>query len=68
MIFAEKHLFELAVDHFEKAQRSRTDVFDLQANLALALQNAGLMDRAQVSWRTTVDMQSEHASSDPTLN
>ncbi len=68
LIFAEKHLFELAVDHFGKAQESMPDNLDLQANLAVALQNVGLMDRAEVSWRTTVDMDAESTSADVSLN
>ena len=68
LIFAEKHLFDLAVDHFEKAEIGMSDNPDVQANLALALQNAGLTDRAETSWQTTVEMDAEPFTPDINLN
>ena len=68
LIFAEKDLFELAVEHFQKACHSALDQEDLRANLSLALQNAGLMDRAEMSWRTTVDLAEQVTGRGVTLN
>jgi len=68
LLFSEKHLFELAIEHFENAQRGMPNHPDLQANLALALQNAGLLDRAAISWRTTVSMDDSTDSNTPPNN
>lgn len=68
LIFAEKDLFELAVEHFQRACKGGVDEEDLQANLSLALQNAGLMDRAEVSWRTTLDLGQQVPSRGFSLN
>ena len=57
LLFAEKHLFELAIEHFDRARLGMPDNAALQASLSLALQNAGLLDRAECSWRTTCSLE-----------
>ncbi|MCG3138347.1 MAG: Lipopolysaccharide assembly protein B [Phycisphaerae bacterium] len=56
LLFAEKHLFELAIEHFQKAQKGLLSFPDLKANLSLALQNAGLLDRAEINWRRICEL------------
>lgn len=64
LLFAQRHQFEIAVEHFEKAVAARPQNVDFQANLALALQNMGLIDRATASWQIVHDLapDSEYAS------
>lgn len=68
LLFAEKHLFELAVDFFHKAQTGMPNNLDLQANLGLALQNTGLLDRAEISWRTTCSLDAYSAGAQSNSN
>ncbi len=65
LLFTEKHLFELAVEHFRKAQDSLFTHPDVQANIGLALQNVGLLDRAEASWRTTCELHATRPQSPP---
>jgi tetratricopeptide (TPR) repeat protein len=64
LLFAQRHQFEMAVEHFEKAAAARPRNVDFQANLALALQNMGLIDRATASWQIVHDLapDSEYAA------
>ena len=51
LIFADRGEFNLAVQSFEDAVNARPDKCDYVANLALALQNMGLLDRAAATWQ-----------------
>lgn len=51
LIFAQRHQFELAIEHYEQAVEGNPQNVAFQANLALALQNMGLIDRANASWQ-----------------
>jgi len=64
LLFVQRHKFELAVEHFGAAARGNPENVDFQANLALALQNMGLVDRAQATWQIVNDLapaESEYA-------
>ncbi len=58
LLFAQKHRFEMAVEHFEHAAAGNPKNVAFQANLALALQNMGLIDRAQATWQVVSDLAS----------
>jgi len=51
LMFADQDLFGLAVEQFDDAIRKDGDDPDYHANLALALQNMGLIDRATYTWQ-----------------
>jgi len=56
LMFADNNQFALALDRFDyAAQESQTNL-DYVANVALALQNMGLLDRAAETWRTVCDL------------
>ena len=59
LIFAQRHQFEIAVEHFDRAARSNPRNVSFQANLALALQNMGLIDRANATWQIVNDLAPE---------
>jgi tetratricopeptide (TPR) repeat protein len=59
LIFADRHRFDLAVQQFEYAAAREPENLDFRANLALALQNMGLLDRADASWRVICDVASQ---------
>lgn len=64
LLFVQRHQFELAVERFSAAARGNPENVDFQANLALALQNLGLVDRAHATWQIVNDLApvgSEHA-------
>jgi len=63
LLFAQRHQFETALEHFESAAEGNPRNLDFQANLAVALQNVGLIDRARATWRLIceLDPESEHA-------
>lgn len=64
LLFVQRHQFELAVERFSAAANGNPSNVDFQANLALALQNLGLVDRAQATWQIVNDLApvgSEHA-------
>ncbi len=52
LLYTEGRLFEQAVQHLEATSREGPDNRTIRANLALALQNMGLMDRAAATWRS----------------
>lgn len=52
LVFADQRRFNEAVDQFEQAARIDPSCRDHVANLALALQNMGLLDRAQATWQS----------------
>jgi tetratricopeptide (TPR) repeat protein len=52
LMFADKNEFSLALDRFECAVSQEPHNLDYLANVALALQEMGLVDRATAGWRT----------------
>ena len=50
LVFADRSQFALALEQYEQALGSGSKDTDLHANIALALQNMGLIDRAEASW------------------
>ena len=61
LLFAQRHQFELAVEHFENAAEANPQNISFQANLALALQNMGLVDRANANWQVVCDLAPDSA-------
>lgn len=63
LLFVQRHQFEIAVEHFERAVSGHPTNVSFQANLALALQNMGLIDRALATWQIVCDLapESEYA-------
>ncbi|MBI1826621.1 MAG: tetratricopeptide repeat protein [Planctomycetes bacterium] len=57
LMFADRNQFALALDRFDHAARKMPTNMDYVANLALALQNMGLLDRAVETWRTLCDLE-----------
>ena len=57
LMYCDKIKFALAVEHFEKTQQGPADKIDVQANLALALQNMGLIDRARANWQAVCELE-----------
>ncbi|RME36457.1 MAG: tetratricopeptide repeat protein [Planctomycetota bacterium] len=56
LMFAERNTFALALDQFEQAARKAPQNPDVLANIALALQNMGLLDRAAATWKTLCEI------------
>ncbi len=56
LIFADRGEFALALDRFQRVAKQDPKNVDYVANLALALQNMGLLDRAQAGWKTLCDV------------
>ncbi|MCG8408733.1 MAG: tetratricopeptide repeat protein [Phycisphaerales bacterium] len=61
LLFIQRYQFEIAVEHFEYAVQGNPENIGFQANLALALQNMGLIDRANASWQIVCDLAPESA-------
>jgi Flp pilus assembly protein TadD len=63
VIFANRHEFDLALEHFDKTVELSPNNLDYRENLAIALENMGLLDRAKLMWRRIREMApaSEHA-------
>ncbi|HWL92688.1 MAG TPA: tetratricopeptide repeat protein, partial [Phycisphaerae bacterium] len=61
LLFAQRNQFQLAVEHYEAAIRGNPSHVEFQANLALALQNMGLLDRANASWQIVCNLAPESA-------
>jgi tetratricopeptide (TPR) repeat protein len=59
LLFSQRHKFEMAVEHFEHAALANPQNISFQANLALALQNLGLVDRATATWQIVQDLDSQ---------
>jgi tetratricopeptide (TPR) repeat protein len=59
ILFAQRHQFELSVEQLEQAIATNPRNVSFQANLALALQNMGLIDRANATWQIVRDLASE---------
>jgi superkiller protein 3 len=56
LLFAQKHQFEIAVEQLDRAVEPNPRNVSFQANLALALQNMGLVDRANATWQIVQDL------------
>ncbi|HVP13861.1 MAG TPA: tetratricopeptide repeat protein [Phycisphaerae bacterium] len=56
LLFAQRHQFEMSVEHYERAVEGNPRNVAFQSNLALALQNMGLIDRANASWQIVADL------------
>jgi len=56
LMFADEGDFAAALDRFEYATQHDPHNEDYVANLALALQNMGLLDRASATWQTLCDI------------
>lgn len=56
LLFVQRNQFEMAVEHFERAVDGNPGNVAFQANLALALQNMGLIDRAQATWQIVSEL------------
>ncbi|MGD2108280.1 MAG: tetratricopeptide repeat protein [Phycisphaerae bacterium] len=56
LIFADRNEFSLAMDRFERAAAEEPTNRDYVANLALALQNMGLVDRATATWQALCEV------------
>jgi len=59
LLFAQRSQFDLAIEAFEDTIGDQTDDA-FRANLALALQNIGMIDRAAATWRSICDLSREH--------
>ncbi len=57
LLFAQRCQFDMAVEHFDRAVAGNPTNVAFQANLALALQNMGLIDRAQATWQIVTDLE-----------
>ena len=56
LMYCDKMQFALAVEHFEIALHNTPKNINVHSNLALALQNIGLIDRANASWRAVCEL------------
>ncbi len=56
LLFAQRARFDLAVEHFEHASDGKGRDISFRANMALALQNMGLVDRAHATWRAVAEL------------
>jgi tetratricopeptide (TPR) repeat protein len=68
LLFADRRQFAQALEQFEYALDKSPDNIDLHANLALALQNMGLLDRAQASWQILCELTTPSPSDRETLS
>jgi tetratricopeptide (TPR) repeat protein len=50
VIFASRQQFQLALEHFDRAVASHGENLDYRENLAIALENMGMIDRAKAMW------------------
>jgi len=62
LIFADRNEFALALERFERAAAKEPNNQDYVANLALALQNMGLVDRATATWATLCEATQREAT------
>jgi tetratricopeptide (TPR) repeat protein len=56
LMYCDRIQFALAVEHFESAIETKHAEANIQSNLALALQNMGLIDRAAAYWRAVCEL------------
>lgn len=57
LMYCDKMQFALAVEQLEMVQEHDPSNANVQANLALALQNMGLIDRARASWQAVCELE-----------
>ena len=67
-MFADAQQFGLALEQFEDAVAEDPRNIDIHANIALALQNMGLLDRAAAGWQTLCEMAPETEAGRATLD
>ena len=56
LLYTDRKQFDQAVRHMEAASQGAGNNAQIRANLALSLQNMGLMDRAAAAWRSLREM------------
>ena len=56
LLFAQRNQFDLAVEQFEQAAAEHGQNPSFRANVALALQSIGMLDRATATWRAVCDL------------
>ena len=56
LLFAQRNQFDLAVEQFEQAAAFGGDDSSFRENLAHALQNIGMVDRASATWRSLCEL------------
>ncbi|MBL8877597.1 MAG: tetratricopeptide repeat protein [Phycisphaerales bacterium] len=61
LLFAQRSQFDLAVEHFEHAVAGNSSNLAFRQNLALALQNIGMVDRAAETWRSICELSRDTA-------
>jgi tetratricopeptide (TPR) repeat protein len=66
LLFAQRQQFELAAEEFEQAAQGDFGDAAFRANLALALQSIGMVDRAAATWSAICEL--SHASLDEQLD
>jgi len=52
LLYTDRKQFDQTVRHMEAAAQGAGNNAQIRANLALSLQNMGLMDRAAAAWRS----------------
>jgi tetratricopeptide (TPR) repeat protein len=62
LIFAQRNRFDLALEEFEQAVAGNAANLDFRANLALALQNIGMVDKATATWREICELSRDNDS------
>lgn len=65
LLFAQRSRFDLAVEHFEHAVAGDGQNVAFRQNLALALQNLGMVDRASATWRSICELSRDATSLRP---
>ncbi len=60
LMFCDKIQFALAVEHFEATAKDNDDRDNVQANLSLALQNMGLVNRSAAQWRAVCELEPDN--------
>ena len=58
VMFADRQQFQLAVEHFDRAIEGNAEHMDARENLAIALENLGMIDRARAMWHRVSEMSS----------
>jgi len=63
LMYCDRMQFALALEHFdsELAENNDNDNDNIQANLMLALQNMGLIDRGAANWRALCELEPQSA-------
>ncbi len=56
LLFSQQNQFDLAVEAFERAGDGDPRNISFRANIALALQNIGMLDRAAATWRSICEL------------